>query len=272
MPLILEYRGGTTLPLEVDGILPANVAGRSIAEIERLPVQHGNRQATLGEFFTISGNVDDGGCVWRGDLQGVHRIGEAMADGWLRVEGDAGRHVGARMQGGRIDLVGSASDWLGAELRRGLIHVRGDAGRAVGAAYIGSPSGMTGGMILIDGNVGDEAGHTMRRGVIAVGGYAGAFAAISMIAGTVLVAKGCGPRPAAGMRRGSLVMGHAAAPLLPTFQPTGPVAPVFLNVYLRRLRELGWSAAEHWPAHGYEQFSGDHLNGGRGEVLVGRRV
>ena len=269
MPITLERCTATTVPLEVDGVLPSAFLGRSLAEIERLPVQHGNRQEALAEFFTITGSADDGGCVWRGDLRGVHRIGERMTEGWLRVEGDVGRHVGALMRGGRIDVSGSASDWLGAEMRGGAIHVRGSAGRCAGGAYIGSTRGMNGGVILIDGDCGDEVGHTLRRGLIAIGGRAGAFAAINMVAGTVLVAEGCGPRPAAGMRRGTLVIGRAAPSLLPTFRAAGRCRPVFMSVYLRQLQALGWPGAEAWPEADYHQFSGDHLNGGRGEVLIG---
>ena len=267
MALRLYYRNRAATFLEVDGVTPTLLAQRSAAEIAALPVWHGNRQEPLGQFFDVSGSATDGRLELEGELTNVHGIGRGMTDGELLVQGSVGRHAGAEMRGGKLSVVGSADDWLGCEMRGGTIDVRGNAGRCVGGAYIGSGRGMRGGTILVHGNVGTEAGHTMRRGLIAVGGRTGDFAALNMIAGTVLAVQGCGARPAAGMRRGSLIVLRGEADLLPTFRSAGVCRPLYVRLYLQELRRLGFDFGSEPAA--FQQYAGDHLTGGRGEVLLG---
>ncbi|HWA98491.1 MAG TPA: formylmethanofuran dehydrogenase subunit C, partial [Pirellulales bacterium] len=147
MAIEFELRQPTQLPIETDGLVEAALTAASVAALERLPVQHGNRQVALAELFKVSGTPDGSRVVFRGELRSVHRIGEAMNDGHVTIDGDVGRHAGARMRGGAIEVRGGAGDWLGAEMRGGAIHVRGDAGDFVGAAYVGSAVGMRGGEI-----------------------------------------------------------------------------------------------------------------------------
>jgi formylmethanofuran dehydrogenase subunit C len=270
MPLAFDYHADTTLPVEVDGLVQQALSATSAAEVERTPIWHGNRQQSAHELFRITGTTGDGELVFRGNMSGVHHLAEGMTEGKVRVEGDIGRHLGASMRGGEVHVNGSAGDFAGVEMRGGLLHIRGDAGNALGGAYVGSPRGMRGGAILVDGNAGNEAGHTMRRGLIAVGGHLGAFAAINMIAGTVLVGGKCGERPAAGMRRGTLVVMNGKPELLPTFRYAQRSEPLYLRVYLRHLAERGFDVSDRWLDASYDQYSGDHLNGGRGEIFVRR--
>ena len=269
MPIVLEYWAQTTVPVEVPEILPEAICNRSLKEIEKRPVQHGNRQLALAEFFRVSGTAGDARLEFRGDLAGVHGIGARMREGVIHIDGSAGRHVGAQMRGGTIEIDGDAGDWLGAEMHGGSIRVHGKSGGRVGAAYLGSPRGMSGGTIIVDGSAGDEIGHTMRRGLIAIGGDIGDFAAINMIAGTLLVFGGCGVRPGAGMRRGSLVLFGTRMPqLLPTFRSAGVCRPAFPPLYFRALERRGMSVApELWDSD-YQLYHGDLLAGGRGEIMV----
>ena len=170
MTLEIIYRGATTVPVEVEGITPDTVAGKSADDVSRLPIYCGNEQLPLGELFSVSGDSADGCMHWSGDLAGVHWIGAKMVSGSVIVAGDAGRHVGSEMSGGEIRVEGIAGDWVGGEMRGGVIRVAGKAGHLIGAAYRGSARGMTGGTILIRGGAGNEIGHTMRRGLIAIGG------------------------------------------------------------------------------------------------------
>ncbi len=125
-------------------------------------------------------------------------------------------------------------------MQGGLIHVRGRAGNLVGAAYRGSPRGMTGGTILVDGDVGDEVGHTMRRGLLAVGGACGDFVGINLIAGTILVFGPCGSRPGAAMRRGTVgLFGQQPPRLLPTFRAGGRDRLLIMRLVFRELRGRG---------------------------------
>jgi len=267
MPLRLIHKAAAGAAIELDGILPAAVRGRPLAEIERLPIWWGNTQVPLAELFGVSGQADDG-IVLAGDLTGVDGIGRGLEQGWLRIAGPAGHHLGASMTGGEIHVEGPAGDWAGAEMRGGTINIAASAGDYLGGAYHGSPRGMTGGTILVGGQAGDQAARTMRRGLIAVRGNVGAFAGLDMVAGSLLVFGGCGPAAAAGMRRGTLAVFGPAGPLLPSFRPGSVCQFQFMRLYLRHLQTLGWSVPDACLEARFRIHHGDLLNGGRGEVLL----
>jgi len=271
MPLIIRLKTESLIPLEVDTVRLDVVRTQSTDDVLRTLIQHGNRQEPLGEFFSVSGSAaDDNELVWEGDCSRVKLIGTGLSDGRVRVEGNAGMHLGAEMTGGEIVVNGNASDWVGAEMHGGRIHVRGNAGHLVGAVYRGGRRGMTGGLILIDGNAGNEIGHTMRRGVIAIGGSSGDAAGFNMIAGTVLLFGESGIRPGAGMRRGTIgLLGpHRPPDVLPTFRPSGRYRPVFLRFYLAQLRSAGFAVPDDCGDAVYQRYCGDFLESGRGEILI----
>lgn len=269
MPLRLTYLGQSAVPVEVEGLTPASLRGMSLAEIERLPIVHGNTTPALAELFRVRGNAHDMQWELEGDLSGVHWIGAGMAQGSIRVLGNAGRHVGSEMTGGSIVVEGNAGDWVGGELHGGRIQVFGSAGHLVGSAYRGSQRGMTGGVIVIAGDVGNEAGHSMRRGLLAIGGNCGDFPGLNMIAGTIIIFGQCGLRAGAGMRRGTLaLLGPERTRLLPTFRSAGPCWPSFMVFYLRQLARLGMQFDERLLTTAYELWSGDLVTIGRGEILM----
>jgi formylmethanofuran dehydrogenase subunit C len=239
-------------------------------DVRRIPIQYGNGQVPLAEFFDVSGSADDEQLVWEGDCAKVKLIGTHLTTGHVRVEGNAGMHLGAEMRGGEILVTGNAADWVGAEMHGGRIHVKGNAGHLVGAVYRGGRRGMTGGEILIEGDAGNEIGHSMRRGLIAVGGRSGDAAAFNMIAGTVLLCGETGIRPGAGMRRGTIgLLGSSPAPgLLPTFKFACTYRPVFLRFYLLRLREAGFAFDPRLLDADYHRYCGDFLELGKGEILI----
>lgn len=266
--LTLHYTAETSVPVEVEGIVPTALREHTLAEIERWPVWHGNQQQPLAELFRVTGEAGDERLEFTGNLAGVHQIGAGMSGGEVHIAGHAGRHVGAQMSGGEIRAEGDVGDWLGAELSGGTIRVRGRAGDLVGAAYRGSPRGMTGGTILVHGSAGHEVAHTMRRGLIAIGGDVGDLAGMNMAAGSVVLFGACGARMGAGMRRGSMLVLAARPKLLPTFRVAGPCRPPFVRVYLLALRRYGLDVPDDWLAAEYGLVSGDMLNDGRGEILL----
>jgi formylmethanofuran dehydrogenase subunit C len=269
MVLRLRLRTDSQVPLEVEGITPDRLRDKSVAEIERLEMYQGNVKVCLAEFFDVSGDATDEIVHWEGDLAGVHWIGAKMTSGSLHVAGNAGRHVGSELTGGRIVVEGDVSDWLGGEMHGGSIHVRGRAGHLVGAAYRGSARGMTGGQILVDGDAGNEVGHTMRRGLVAIGGRVGDLVGFNMLAGTVLVLGDCGIRHGAGMRRGTLVfLGQTPPPLLPSFRHACRTRPVVMVLLLRHLIAGGLAVPEDLLTSTYQMYHGDLLEGGRGEILL----
>ncbi len=269
MSLRLVYRGATNLPVEVEGLTPDWACDKTLAEVERLEIFHGNRRIPLAEMFSVTGDPSDKQVELAGNLSGVHWIGANMASGCIRIHGPAGRHVGSEMSGGAILADGDVGDWVGAEMRKGLIHVRGNAAHLAGAAYRGSAKGMSGGAILVEGNAGHEVGHTMRRGLIAVVGGAGDLVGFNMLAGTVLVFGECGIRAGAGMRRGTIgQLGPRRGALLPGFRYSCRVEPVFLRMILRSLRSFGLAIDESLARKPVDLYHGDLLEMGRGEVLL----
>ena len=269
MALHLQLTAKTTIPVEVEGIVPNVVRSQTLAEVERLPIFHGNQQLPLAELFNVSGDPSDDRIEWEGDLAGVHWIGAKMTDGYVHVAGNAGRHLGSEMQGGEIHVDGNASDWVGGEMHGGTIHVRGRAGHLIGAAYRGSARGMTGGTILVGGEVGNEVGHTMRRGLIAVGGNAGDLVGFNMLAGSVFIFGDSGIRHGAGMRRGTLgFFGPSAPPLLPSFRYACRYRPEILQLIFRQLRQLDFRVPDELDYAQFDLYSGDLIEGGRGEILI----
>ena len=269
MPLTLRYHARTSVPVEIEGVIPERIRDKPLAEIERLEVFHGNRKLPLAEIFSVNGDPSDGRIDFEGDLSGVHFIGYGMTAGEIRVHGDAGRHVGGEMKGGLIVVEGNAGDWVGGEMHGGLIRVTGNAGHLIGAAYRGSKRGMTDGTILIGGDVGSEVGAAMRRGLLAIGGGCGDAAGFGMIAGTIVVFGRSGIRIGAGMRRGTIALLSADSPgLLHTFRKAGNFHPLFLSLLLRELQRLGFASARLELERELALYHGDLVAMGKGEVWM----
>lgn len=266
MSQTLSLHTAPDVPLEAEAIGPDRLAGLSPSRVAALPVQSGNRPARVGDFFRVSGR-GDGEVRMEGDLSRVKLIGAGMAGGRMVIDGSVGVHLGMAMSGGEIVVEGDAGDWVGPEMSGGRIIVKGRAGHMVGSAYRGSQVGMRGGEIIVHGDAGNEAGNTLRGGLIAIGGDCGDFAGVNMLAGTIVVLGRLGARAGAGMRRGSIVaMGDA--PMLPTFTYSCTYRPVFLRLYLLRLRRLGLPVGDA-KIHGrYRRWSGDSVALNRGEVLI----
>jgi formylmethanofuran dehydrogenase subunit C len=268
MPLSLVLSSGPVLPIEVVGITPDELRGKTLAEIERIPILQGSRRIPLAELFRASGDPADGRIEFEGDLRRVHRIGAGMGSGRIVVDGDAGRHLGAGMTGGTIEVAGSVGDWAGAEMKGGLIRIGGSVGHHAGAAYPGSRRGMTEGTILVGGSAGDQVGRSMRRGLIAIGGSCGDRAGLGMIAGTILVFGACGSHPGAEMRRGTIgLLGPGPTRLLPTFRRAGRFRPLFLDLISKELMGLGFRGID-WSPRGLGLYHGDLLSLGKGEVWI----
>jgi formylmethanofuran dehydrogenase subunit C len=266
MVLSLRYRGGATVPLEVEGVVPDLLGDKSLAEIEKHLIYEGNRPARLSDFFDVAGDPSDEVFQWEGDLRGVHWIGAKMRRGTMDIRGPAGRHVGSEMRGGAIHVAGDVGDWVGGEMHGGLIHVRGRAGHLVGAAYRGSARGMTRGTILIEGDAGNEIGHTMRRGLIAIGGHVGDLVGFNMLAGTIILFSQVGIRHGAGMHRGTIAFLNDTPGLLPSFRPACRARPLVLSLMLKYLEDRQFPIPSSAHDGELELHHGDMLEGGRGEI------
>jgi formylmethanofuran dehydrogenase subunit C len=263
--LTLTMRQQPVVALETEALTPDRLAAASRAEIEALPVWHGNERTRLGEFFAVGGGGDD--VRVEGDLRRVKFVGAGMTAGRLTVAGDVGMHAGAGMQGGELHVEGDAGDWAGAGMRGGRLVVVGSAGGQLGGVYPGEKAGMRGGEIVVHGDAGAQAGAGLRRGLIAVAGCAGDATGLRMLAGTVVALGGLGARAGAGMRRGSIITMAPATPLA-TFTFSCFYRPSFLALYLRRLRALGLPVTDAHLAGRYARWCGDGLELRRGEILI----
>jgi formylmethanofuran dehydrogenase subunit C len=264
--LTLTLREAPAAPVRADGLRPDRLASLSRDEIERLEVAHGNRPASVGELFAVSGAGAEEVRV-EGDLARVAGLGAGMTGGRLTVSGDAGPSVGAGMREGEILVEGSVGAWAGAEMHGGRIVVRGSAGRRLGAAYAGARTGMLGGEILVHGDAGEETGAGLRRGLIAVAGATGAAAGLRALAGTIVALGALGAHPGAGMLRASIVAMRPAG-LLPSYARACTYHPTFLRLYLKRLRDLGMPVTDEHIEGRYTRWSGDGLELRRGEILI----
>src|SRR6185436_2636860 len=101
--------------------------------------------------------------------------GRLMTNGRLIINGNAGRWAASGMQGGQVEIAGSAGD-------------------RVGGPLAGEMAGMRG-VVVVRGDVGERVGDRLRRGTIVVEGRAGAYAGSGMIAGTLIVRRAAGPLP-----------------------------------------------------------------------------
>jgi len=233
--------------LVADCIAADRFAGLDAKQIAELPVVHGGRPGTLGQFFKVRGGHSSVVRI-EGDLPRVDAIGAGMAGGELTIDGSVGRDLGLAMSGGRID-------------------VRGNAGDNAGGAPPGAARGMTGGEIVVRGNVGEEAGARMRRGMLAVTGDGGRGTGEGMIAGTVIVFGKAGPGAGRFLKRGSIV---ALAPIErpSTFRYACTYRPPHVGLLLRYLRgRAGVPVADRYVAGKYARYCGDLAELGKGEIL-----
>ncbi len=263
---ILTLKQRPHVPLEAEMLTPDVLAGKSHDEVRALPVVLGKRQCRVDDFFEVEGDGSEELEI-RGDVGRVRWIGRCMTRGGIRIDGNAGMHLGAYMKGGTIEVTGNVSDWLGAEMKGGLIRVAGNAGGQVGAAYRGSLSGMREGTILIGGTAGLEVGMRMRRGIIAIKGRVKDFAGLQMKGGTIVLMGGAELRTGAWMVRGT-ILSLTPLKLLPTFSHACNYDPVFLRFYARHLKRLGFDLPD---GGSFRRHTGDNAVPGKGEILIWHR-
>ncbi len=233
----LKLKKEPEFPLEADFISPDQFAGKTLADIKKLTVFHGNEEKSLGNFFDISGKsgeIADLKIVIEGNLSNVKRIGEKMSAGEIVVNGNVGMHVGNLMTGGKILVNGDADDWAGAMLNGGELEITGDAGHYVGAAYRGFWKGMQNGTIKVHGKIGDEAltwvngSKPGKRFPTLICGSAGSLLGIHSHGGTIIVEGDCNRCAGADQVRGTIVVKGKVSRILPSYKKIGEVKEIVL--------------------------------------------
>lgn len=267
--LILSLAVDLDFDLDLAGVTPDGLRGRTVDRVRRHRVQYGRRRAALGDFFELTGSLEASAIELRRATAKLTRVGGGMAAGAITVKGDVGHACGAEMRGGALRVLGGAGDYLGAGMRGGRIDVAGSAGAFVGGGIAGATHGMNDGTILIGGDAGDRVGDRMRRGLVIVRGDTGAYAGSNMIAGTLVLLGASAAGLGSGMRRGSILLAREPERLLPTFTTAGTFDLAVVAVLTRHLVSLQRRLAETLvPFTAVRRIVGDAACGGRGELLI----
>lgn len=265
--LTLRLRECPRQRIDLAGFTPDGLAGKTLAEIQAIPLWVGNQQTAAGNLFAIEGDELDR-IVIQSDSDRLDGIGSGMTRGSLTVEGRAGAYLGQGMRGGEIRVSGDAGLFAGSGMSGGVLRIDGSAGDFLGAAIPGERRGMRGGRIEVRGNAGDRVGDHQRRGIILIAGDAGDFCGSRMGAGTILVLGRTGGDVGFAMRRGTLLL-TAEPELPPTFNDNGQQDLSVLRLLTRSWRTLD-APFDTLDARGtrVRRWLGDLGNEGRGEVLV----
>jgi formylmethanofuran dehydrogenase subunit C len=268
-PLTFTLRCTPAQTVDLSPLVPDKLAGKRREEIARIDLACGNRRLRVAELFDMDGEHAEDGIAIRGSTDRLTHIGARMEHGTISVEGGCGPYAGLAMRGGEIVIQGDAGAFAGSGMRAGMIEIRGNAGDFVGSALPGDKQGMRGGTIVIGGNAGDRLGDHLRRGIILVRGDAGAFCGARMLAGTIMVCGRVGESPGFGLKRGTLLLAHAPAGLLATFQDSGEHALLFLKLLEKHFQRAGGPFNDFLPLPTrVRRYCGDHATGGKGEILL----
>ena len=254
------------LRVDLRGVTPTTLAALSMADVERIPVGHGNQLVALAEFFHIA-TRDDDALVFAADLKRFDRVGWQMNGGRLIVEGNSGDYAGACMSAGEMTVQGDAGALAACEMAGGALAIAGSAGDFAASTLPGSMDGMRGGTLIVRGHAGARFGDRMRRGSALVFGNAGDFLASRMVAGTIALGGTAGAHVGYGMRRGSVVFAGMAPAASPTFVPAVADAAVFWQLLSRDLARHGGVFAD-LPLRRIERRLGDLAAGGKGELIA----
>lgn len=266
-PLTLTVRQAPDQRLDLSPLVPHLLAGKKAVEIEKIELQTTRSPVTVGDVFRL--HMGEAAQIRiEGACERLDRIGHAMTDGEILVEGDVGAQAGRLMRGGSLVVRGSAGPWAGSAMVDGRLEILRDAGDHLGGPFAGETVGMRGGAIVVRGRAGARAADRMRRGTIVVEGACGPYAGSRMIAGTLVALRRAGPLPGYLMKRGTIVLGENCEELSPTFRDCG----IHALVAMRLLSDFVAADSRRAAAclrGPLRRYAGDMAVLGKGEILVG---
>jgi formylmethanofuran dehydrogenase subunit C len=269
-PLVLTLRHAPEQRLDLSPLVPHLLAGKTAAEIEKIALQTTRTVVPVGDLFRL--RMGDAALIRiEGSVERLDRIGHAMTDGEILVEGDVGAQAGRLMRAGSLLVRGSAGPWAGSAMAGGKLEILRDAGDHLGGPFGGETVGMRGGAIVVRGSAGARAADRMRRGTIVVEGACGPYAGSRMIAGTLVLLRRAGPLPGYLMKRGTIVLGADCEELSPTFIDCGVHALVAMRLLADFVAPLSRRAAASLRAP-LRRYAGDMAVLGKGEIFVGTRA
>ncbi|MDR5857179.1 formylmethanofuran dehydrogenase subunit C [Caballeronia sp. LZ062] len=267
--ITLRVKNAPGFRVDASKLLPRTLSDIAPDELPRRVLQGLGEQCALGDLFDIT-RAEAVTPLLRieGDAAWLDRIGAALNEGSLIVEGDAGDYAGIGMSGGELHIAGNTGRFTACEMQGGRVTVRGSVGDFAAGALPGDMEGMRGGMLTIHGDAGARLADRMRRGTVLVGGNAGDFAASRLVAGTLCIAGETGAHLGYGMRRGTVVLLKKPRRIEPTFTEGGHGFDVFWRLLTRMLTSEIEPFATLSTNVTPTRYAGDLAVDGRGELLI----
>ena len=266
--MTFSLRAAPVQRLDLSPLTPQNLAGKTVAEIERLEVGTTRVRVTAGDVFRIR-NGDSTAIVIEGGGPRFDRVGMGMTEGSIRVEGEVGVEAGRLMAGGQLTVRGDAGPFVGSGMKGGTLTIEGGAGERLAGPLSGETVGMSGGVLHVRGDAGERAGDRLRRGVILIEGRAGAYAGSRMIAGTLAIGGEAGDLPGYLMGRGTILLGRGATLLSPTFGDCGEYDLVAARLLADYVAQASAKLARLFRRP-LRRLAGDLAALGKGEILLPR--
>ncbi len=265
-PFTFTLRQEPPQRVDLSALTPDRLAGKSVAEIEKIEIGTTRASIKAGDVFRIAEgdlkNVRYEGGSARFDL-----IGAKLLPGFsIHVEGDVGAQLGRLAKSGRITVSGSAGVYAASGNEGAHIEIRGDVGDLLAAPLAGELAGMSGGRVVVRGRAGARAGDRLRRGILIIEGDAGDDLGSRFIAGTIIALGKTPGRVGYLNKRGSIVLAKRPD-LPPTYVDCGPQNLTFAKLYARGLKADSAGAAAVLSGR-LQRFGGDTSVYGKGEILT----
>jgi formylmethanofuran dehydrogenase subunit C len=266
--LIFSLREAPDQRLDLSPLIAQNLAGKTVAEIERIELQTTRMRVAAGDVFRISAG-DPAAIVIEGGSARFDRVGMSMTSGSIRVEGAVGVEAGRLMSGGQLTIRGDAGPFAGSGMKGGTLDIEGDAGERLGGPLSGETVGMSGGLLHVRGDVGARAGDRLRRGLMLIEGRAGPYAGSRMIAGTLAIGGEADALPGYLMGRGTILLGRGATLISPTFGDCGEHDLVVARLLADYIAQASATLAR-LLRRPLRRLAGDLAAHGKGEILLPR--
>jgi formylmethanofuran dehydrogenase subunit C len=264
--LAFSLRAPPDQRLDLAPLVPQNLAGKSVAAIERIELQTTRVRMTTGDVFRIR-EGDPATIVVEGGSGRFDRVGMGLITGSIRVDGDVGVQAGRLMSGGVLTVRGAAGPFAGSGMKGGTLTIQGDAGERLGSPLSGETVGMSGGILHVRGDADERAGDRLRRGFILIEGRAGAYAGSRMIAGTLAIGGEAGDLPGYLMGRGTILLGRGATLLSPTFGDCGEHDLVAARLLANYIAQTSAKLGDLFRRP-LRRLAGDLAVLGKGEILL----
>ncbi len=265
-PFTFTLRQEPPQRIDLSAITPDRLAGKSVADIEKIEIGTTRVSTRVGDVFKVAGgdlkNVRYEGGSSRFDLLGAKLLPEFS----IHVDGDVGQQLGRLASGGKITVSGNAGAYAASGNVGALIEIKGDVGELLAAPLAGELGGMSGGRVVVRGKAGARAGDRLRRGILIIEGDAGEDLGSRLIAGTIIVLGETAGRVGYLNKRGSLILGKRKD-FGATYMDCGAHVLTFARLFSRSLKEDS-AAASALLGGKLQRFGGDTAVYGKGEILT----